>query len=253
MLHLPRRAFAVILNPFIVLGLKDTANLEEAKAAYKNLVMKYHPDVSKSDDTGEKFREVAEAYSMVKKRIESRENSAIPKEDGFVSKRPKYDGRVGSVLRDDKLREYINFRPLDIVLPHKDRLGLEYKPFFNDQDATHPKAGTITIILLCSLVAGGYSYYFMNLVQKDEDINRLLYEKLKRKYQDKEWDETKLHPSLQAVQNDPEYKEYVKKYKYDQAAGKFMAFSISPAVIDRFNAEDYEQTERSREFVKIAS
>ncbi|OMJ84756.1 hypothetical protein SteCoe_14078 [Stentor coeruleus] len=253
MLRLPFRKFAVILNPFTVLGLKDNSNLEEAKAAYKKLVMKYHPDVSKSEDTGEKFREVTEAYSMVKKRIESRENSAIPKEDGFVSKRPKYDGKVGSVLRDDKIREYINFRPLDIVLPHKDRLGLEYKPFFNDQDSTHPKAGTITMILICCLVAGGYSYSFMNLVQKDEDINRLLYEKLKRKYKDKEWDKTKLHPALQVVQNDPEYKEYVKKYKYNQAAAKFMAFNISPAVIDRFNAEDYEQNERSREFAKIES
>ena len=183
MISLQKRFFAVIINPFAVLGLQETATMSEAKQAYKKLVLKYHPDITKNEETSDKFREITEAYGMVKKRLESRENIGIPKEENFASKRPKYDGRVGSVLRDDKIREYINFRPLDIELPQKDRLGILYKPFFNDQDATHPKTGTIGIFVGCSLIAAGYSYYFLNNVKRDELVNKILYEKLIRKYE----------------------------------------------------------------------
>lgn len=49
-----------------ILGVERTATLAEIKQAYRKLAHKYHPDVSKSADTEEKFKEVAEAYATLK-------------------------------------------------------------------------------------------------------------------------------------------------------------------------------------------
>lgn len=143
-----------------VLGISSEASLDDAKKAYKKLVMKYHPDINKSDpNANERFKEITEAFSLLKKHFEKVENSGIPPEEGFVSKRPKYDGKVGSVLRDDKIREYIHFRPLDLEVPiQEDRLGVLRKPFFTDQDSVHPKTGTIAIII--------YSLFITSLVSR---------------------------------------------------------------------------------------
>ena len=40
----------------------------------------------------------------------------------FKSKRPKYNGTIGSQLFRDQRREFINFRPIDAPVPTKDRL-----------------------------------------------------------------------------------------------------------------------------------
>jgi hypothetical protein len=46
------------LNPYEILGLKETASSEEIKAAYRQLANKYHPD--KVAHLGEEFRVLAE-------------------------------------------------------------------------------------------------------------------------------------------------------------------------------------------------
>ncbi len=48
-----------------ILGLKKGASAEEIKKAYKQLAKKYHPDVSKDSEAEHKFKEVAEAYSVL--------------------------------------------------------------------------------------------------------------------------------------------------------------------------------------------
>jgi hypothetical protein len=249
MLRILKRSFAIIINPFTTLGLPDTASLEEAKKAYKSLAKKYHPDVNKEADP-EKFREITEAYGLVKKRIESRETFAIPKEAGFTSVRPKYDGRMGSTTRDDKIREYINFTPIDIKVHDKDRLQINYRPFFDDEKATHPKTGTIWIIFLCFSISSAFSFIFLNLRKRDEELNYLLYEKLQREYHDSEIDPQKLHPALQAVTNEPEFLEYRKRTKIRRLAGEFMNMKQAPVVFDRFDLKKFEETEAPREFLK---
>lgn len=126
---LPRlfRGFSTVkLSPYTVLNLSPDASLDDAKKAYKRMVMKWHPDINKEDPrSNEKFHQITEAYNDLLKRISESRNELYETDDeGHKSVRPKYDGRVGSVLRDDKIREYINFTPLDIEIPHKDRLGL---------------------------------------------------------------------------------------------------------------------------------
>lgn len=49
-----------------VLGVARDAAQDEIKRAYRKLARKYHPDVSKEPDAEEKFKEVAEAYEVLK-------------------------------------------------------------------------------------------------------------------------------------------------------------------------------------------
>lgn len=49
-----------------VMGLGDTATADEIKRAYRKLARKYHPDVSKEKDSEAKFKEVGEAYQVLK-------------------------------------------------------------------------------------------------------------------------------------------------------------------------------------------
>ncbi|HVC50247.1 MAG TPA: DnaJ C-terminal domain-containing protein [Burkholderiales bacterium] len=49
-----------------ILGVSRTATDEEIRKAYKRLARKYHPDVSKELNAEEKFKEVGEAYDVLK-------------------------------------------------------------------------------------------------------------------------------------------------------------------------------------------
>ena len=61
------------MNPYEVLGIKENATEEEIRAAYRELVKKYHPDKYQdnplADLAEEKLREVNEAYDMLMKNI----------------------------------------------------------------------------------------------------------------------------------------------------------------------------------------
>jgi len=48
------------------LGVARNATAEEIKKAYRRLARKYHPDVSKEKDAEEKFKQVQEAYEVLK-------------------------------------------------------------------------------------------------------------------------------------------------------------------------------------------
>uniref|UniRef100_UPI0025F9F04C molecular chaperone DnaJ n=1 Tax=uncultured Methanobrevibacter sp. TaxID=253161 RepID=UPI0025F9F04C len=48
-----------------ILGVDKNADEKEIKKAYRKLAMKYHPDVSDSEDATEKFKEISEAYAVL--------------------------------------------------------------------------------------------------------------------------------------------------------------------------------------------
>lgn len=49
-----------------IMGLKRDASQDEIKRAHRKLARKYHPDVSKETDAEAKFKEVGEAYEVLK-------------------------------------------------------------------------------------------------------------------------------------------------------------------------------------------
>lgn len=49
-----------------ILGVDRKASLDEIKKAYRRLARKYHPDVSKEPDAEERFKDVQEAYEVLK-------------------------------------------------------------------------------------------------------------------------------------------------------------------------------------------
>ena len=49
-----------------ILGVEPTADDKAIKAAYRKLARKYHPDVSKEAGAEERFKEVGEAFAVLK-------------------------------------------------------------------------------------------------------------------------------------------------------------------------------------------
>src|SRR5215467_5210049 len=49
-----------------ILAVARTATAEEIKKSYRRLARKFHPDVSKEADAEKKFKEVQEAYEVLK-------------------------------------------------------------------------------------------------------------------------------------------------------------------------------------------
>src|SRR6201986_3393249 len=49
-----------------ILGVTRAADADEIKRAYRKLARKFHPDVSKEKDAEQKFKEVQEAYEVLK-------------------------------------------------------------------------------------------------------------------------------------------------------------------------------------------
>lgn len=49
-----------------ILGVERSANQDDIKRAYRKLARKYHPDVSKEADADERFKELGEAYEVLR-------------------------------------------------------------------------------------------------------------------------------------------------------------------------------------------
>jgi curved DNA-binding protein len=54
------------IDYYKILGIERGASLAEIKGAYRKLAHKYHPDVSKDPQGEEKFKQIAEAYGVLK-------------------------------------------------------------------------------------------------------------------------------------------------------------------------------------------
>ena len=52
-----------------IMGIKSDATQDEIKRAYRRLARKYHPDVSSEPDAETRFKEVGEAYEVLKDQV----------------------------------------------------------------------------------------------------------------------------------------------------------------------------------------
>ena len=48
-----------------ILGVSKSADADEIKSAYRRLAKKYHPDLNKTPEAAEKFKEINEAYEVL--------------------------------------------------------------------------------------------------------------------------------------------------------------------------------------------
>ncbi|HJT10194.1 MAG TPA: DnaJ domain-containing protein [Candidatus Nitrosotalea sp.] len=55
-----------------ILGVQKGASQKEIKNAYRQLSLKYHPDRNNSDKNGEKFKQVTEAYQLLRREEKSK-------------------------------------------------------------------------------------------------------------------------------------------------------------------------------------
>lgn len=53
-------------NYYTIMGLQKDASPQEIKMAYRRLARKYHPDLNKESDAEQKFKELGEAYEVLK-------------------------------------------------------------------------------------------------------------------------------------------------------------------------------------------
>ena len=74
-----------------VLGVSRNASESDLKSAFRNLARKYHPDVSKESDAEARFKEVGEAYEVLK----DPEKRAAYDQFGHAGVDPSMGGRGG--------------------------------------------------------------------------------------------------------------------------------------------------------------
>lgn len=62
------------MNPYEILGVSQGDSKEEIKKAFKEKAREWHPDINKSEDAEEKFKEINQAYQT----LTSKDDSGIP-------------------------------------------------------------------------------------------------------------------------------------------------------------------------------
>jgi curved DNA-binding protein len=84
---------------YAVLGVSESASPEDIKKAYRKLARKYHPDVSKEENADDKFKDVGEAYEVLKDPEKRAEYDELKKygarKDGSFQRPPGWESASG--------------------------------------------------------------------------------------------------------------------------------------------------------------
>lgn len=97
-------------NPYEVLGIREGANAEEIKIAYKELVKRYHPDQYRnnplSDLAEDKLKEINEAYDYLVKKVGNSNNYRQDKQTNYNQNNRTYEGEDNPAYT--QARNFIN-------------------------------------------------------------------------------------------------------------------------------------------------
>ncbi|MCW8386107.1 DnaJ domain-containing protein [Fluoribacter dumoffii] len=70
-------------NYYKIMGVNEDASEKDIKMAYRKLARKYHPDISKEPDAEERFKEMGEAYEVLRDPAKRAEYDAYRKNKDF--------------------------------------------------------------------------------------------------------------------------------------------------------------------------
>ena len=132
---------------YLVLGVSRRANLNKIRKAYRAVAKQYHPDMTHSPESTERFREIKEAYETL----------------GDERKRRRYDeelARQGSPVRITKVPDIIQrktsvFDSADHFFSHVDDFFQGFVPGFFDRGVGRGKDLYFEAILSPSEAAEG--------------------------------------------------------------------------------------------------
>ena len=79
-----------------IMGVSPDASEKDIKTAYRKLARKYHPDISKETDAEEKFKEMGEAYEILKDPVKRAEYDQYVKNREFNQKAYQSTGHAGA-------------------------------------------------------------------------------------------------------------------------------------------------------------
>lgn len=88
----------IFMKYYKILGLDSLASMEEIKAAYRALAMKYHPDRNPGNqEAEEKFKEIQKAYDV----LEERKHLCTPNLSGLRSQAKKQQPEEEPVYQEE--------------------------------------------------------------------------------------------------------------------------------------------------------
>lgn len=106
------------MNPYSVLGVSRNATEEEIKAAYRNLVRKYHPDKYKdnplADLAAEKMKEINEAYHILMKQKNGQNNAS--RDQGANRQYQQYQGADAGSAEFGEIEQMIRSGQIDAAM-----------------------------------------------------------------------------------------------------------------------------------------
>ncbi len=84
------------MDYYSILGVSKNATEKEIKSAYKKLAKKYHPDVNKSDDAQEKFKEISRAYQVLSDKEKRQAYDQMGHNNFEQARKQGYTGKGGA-------------------------------------------------------------------------------------------------------------------------------------------------------------